>query len=183
MNQLHREEPGRAFTEQLVEFDKIRVTHVHQRAQLPLEPIDEFRTPEDLDGDKRLLLAVIALVDRTEAAGTESPPDFEPRRTRKIVAGLAPNGTTNDRGEGRLVAGVSRRDTTRIDTQQRAPGIGLIRSAKMELVGRQKLTQHLQGFIRERRVSRRGLPYEALSGRRISLQRSPDDVLYRALAW
>src|SRR5262249_25222602 len=86
VNQLHREEPGGSFTKQLVQIDQVWVSHVDERPEFSLEAIHKLLTPQHLERDDALLLAIVGFVDRPKPANAQPCPEVEARSAVVILA-------------------------------------------------------------------------------------------------
>src|SRR5262249_46306116 len=84
VDELHREEPAAALSEELVELDEVRVRELCERSELLLEMVE--RAPvvprQRLQRDDGVAFPVERFIDGAEAARAQTPPDLEPRGGR-----------------------------------------------------------------------------------------------------
>src|SRR5262249_9472380 len=80
VDELHRVEPAVRFGEELVQPHEMRVPHVDERSELPLEPQQEIRppAPQHLECDDRVMLSIPRLVDGAERTRSELSSNRKP---------------------------------------------------------------------------------------------------------
>ncbi len=85
-NELHREEPGVPFGDELPEGDQVRVVHLLEGAELLLEAEDRARIDvgEDLQRDVLAAVGVERLVDDAHPTFAESAEESEAFRRQKV---------------------------------------------------------------------------------------------------
>ena len=83
LDELHRQQPARAFRHELEQLHQVRVAHVHQCPELPFEPEQNLRivAVQELERDGDLLIPIPRLVDRAERTRPELALDDESRRS------------------------------------------------------------------------------------------------------
>ena len=94
-DQLHREQPSPSVGNELVEDHEVVVDHAGECSELLFEAIQGGRVVDPVQrfqGDDRVTVLVVHLIDHAKAAGAQTAPDTEPVSPREFHAGFIHRG-------------------------------------------------------------------------------------------
>jgi hypothetical protein len=87
LDQLHRDEPGSPFTDELSELHEVRVPNLRELAELVLQPVEAIRAPvlQGLEGDWHSGVVIEGPVHDAHATASEHTIDPEAARAAEFV--------------------------------------------------------------------------------------------------